>query len=80
LNFDDSNLFRISYFEFRISGLSGLGDNVELLNMVFPLIAWAVVILLLSLPGLWFTVFAFSLLGHLTQIVFKKTSLRVDRS
>jgi hypothetical protein len=63
-----------------ISGLSGLGGNVEFLNTVFPLIAWAVVILLLSLPGLWFTVFAFSLLGHLTQIVFKKTSLRVDRS
>ena len=53
---------------------------MELLNTVFPLIAWAVVILLLSLPGLWFTVFAFSLLGHLTQIVFKKTSLRVERS
>ncbi len=25
LNFGDSNLFRISYFEYRISGLSGLG-------------------------------------------------------
>jgi len=25
LNFGNSNLFRISYFEFRISGLSGLG-------------------------------------------------------
>ncbi len=25
LNFGDSNLFRISYFEFQISGLSGLG-------------------------------------------------------
>jgi len=25
LNFGDSNLFRISHFEFRISGLSGLG-------------------------------------------------------
>ena len=53
---------------------------MELLNLVFELIAWAVVILLLALPGLWFTVFAFSMLGHLTQIVFKKTSLRVDRS
>ena len=62
-----------------ISGLSGLGDNVELLNTVFPLIAWAVCILLLSLPGLWFTVFAFSLLGHLSQIVFRNTSLRVER-
>jgi hypothetical protein len=74
------DLFVIWYLKFVISGLSGLGDNVELLNMVFPLIAWAVCILLLSLPGLWFTVFAFSLLGHLTQIVFKKTSLRVDRT
>jgi hypothetical protein len=27
LNFGNSNLFRISYFEFRISGLSGLGDR-----------------------------------------------------
>jgi hypothetical protein len=52
---------------------------MELLNTVFPLIAWAVCILLLSLPGLWFTVFAFSLLGHLSQIVFRKTSLRVER-
>ncbi|CAB1077722.1 hypothetical protein D1AOALGA4SA_5504 [Olavius algarvensis Delta 1 endosymbiont] len=25
LNFGNSDLFRISYFEFRISGLSGLG-------------------------------------------------------
>ena len=56
------------------------GAVVDLLNMVFPLIAWAVCILLLSLPGLWMTVFAFSLLGHLTQIVFKKKSLRVERS
>ena len=62
-----------------ISGLSGLGDNVDLLNLVFPLIAWAVCILLLSLPGMWFTVFAFSLLGHLSQIVFRNTSLRVER-
>ncbi|MCP4622170.1 MAG: hypothetical protein GY850_01410 [bacterium] len=52
---------------------------MDILNLVFPLIAWGVVILLLSLPGLWFTVFAFSLLGHLSQIVFKNTSLRVDR-
>ena len=50
------------------------------MNFVFDLIAWAVVILLLSLPGLWFAVFTFSLLGHLTQIVFKKRSLRVDRT
>ena len=52
---------------------------MDLLNWVFPLIAWAVVILLLSLPGLWFTVLAFSILGHLSQIVFRKTSLRVER-
>jgi hypothetical protein len=52
---------------------------MELINWVFPLIAWAVVILLLALPGLWFTVFAFSLLGHLSQIVFRNTSLRVER-
>jgi hypothetical protein len=53
---------------------------MDILNTLFPLIAWAVCILLLALPGLWFTVFAFSLLGHLSQIVFKKTSLRVERS
>ncbi|CAB1057983.1 hypothetical protein D1BOALGB6SA_2739 [Olavius sp. associated proteobacterium Delta 1] len=52
---------------------------MEFYNFIFELIAWAVVILLLSLPGLWFTVFAFSLLGHLSQIVFRKTSLRVER-
>ena len=52
---------------------------MDLLNLVFPLIAWAVVILLLALPGLWFTVFAFGLMGHLSQIVFRKTSLRVKR-
>ena len=48
--------------------------------MVFPVFAWAVCILPLSLPGLWGAVFALSLLGHLSQIVFKKTSLRVERS
>ena len=52
---------------------------MELINWVFPLIAWAVVILLLSLPGLWGAVFTFSLLGHLSQIVFKKTPTRVER-
>jgi hypothetical protein len=51
-----------------------------LLNLVFPLIAWAVVILLLSLPGLWFAVFTFSLLGHMCQFVFKKSSWRVERT
>jgi len=53
---------------------------MDILNTVFPLIAWSVCILLLSLPGLWGAVFTFSLLGHLTQIVFKKKSLRVERS
>lgn len=53
---------------------------MDVLNFVFPLIAWAVVILLLALPGLWMAVFTFSLLGHLTQIVFRNTSLRVKRS
>ncbi|MCP4673386.1 MAG: hypothetical protein GY857_19020 [Desulfobacula sp.] len=45
---------------------------MELLNMVFPLIAWGVCILLLSIPGLFGAVFTFSLLGHLAQYVFKK--------
>jgi hypothetical protein len=69
-----------SILTYVISGLSGLGDNVDILNTVFPLIAWAVCILLLALPGMWFTVFAFSLLGHLSQIVFKKTPMRVERN
>ena len=53
---------------------------MDILNTVFPLIAWSVCILLLSLPGLFGAVFTFSLLGHLSQFVFKKTSLNVDRT
>jgi len=53
---------------------------MDIINMVFPLIAWSVCILLLSLPGLWGAVFTFSLLGHLSQFVFKKSSLRVERT
>ena len=53
---------------------------MDLLNMVFPLIAWSVCILLLSIPGLFGAVFTFSLLGHLSQFVFKKSSLRVTRT
>jgi len=64
---------------FVISGLSGLGDKMDILNAVFTLIAWTVVILLLSLPGLWGAVFTFSLLGHLSQFIYKKSSLRVER-
>jgi len=52
---------------------------MDILNAVFPLIAWTVVILLLSLPGLWGAVFTFSLLGHLSQFIYKKSSLRVER-
>jgi hypothetical protein len=47
---------------------------------IFTLIAWTVCILLLSLPSLLGVVVTFSLLGHLSQIVFKKTSMRVDRT
>jgi hypothetical protein len=45
--------------------------TLGLLNAVFPLIAWTVCFLLLSIPGLFFTVFAFSLLGHLSQFIWK---------
>ena len=50
-----------------------------MLDAIFPLIAWAVCILLMSLPGLWGAVLTFSLLGHLCQLVFKKSTLRVSR-
>jgi hypothetical protein len=53
---------------------------LDFLNTVFPIIAWTVCIILFALPGLFGVVFMFSLLGHLTQIVFKKTSLRVERT
>jgi len=52
---------------------------VEFLNTVFPLIAWTVCIMLFAIPGLFGGVFLLSLLGHLTQFVFKKKSLRVER-
>jgi len=64
-----------------------MGGNVDLLNMIFPqgfqiftLIAWTVCGLLFLLQSLFGAVFTFSLLGHLVQFVFKKSSLRVDRT
>jgi len=53
---------------------------MDILNMIFPLIAWSVCILLLSIPALFGAVFTFSLLGHLSQFLFKKLSLRVERT
>jgi len=53
---------------------------LEFLNAIFPLIAWTVCVLLLSIPALFGAVFTFSLLGHLSQFVFKKSSLRVERT
>ena len=50
------------------------------LDTVFPIIAWTVCILLFAIPGLFGGVFTFALLGHLTQLVFKKTSLSVERT
>ncbi len=47
---------------------------MEIINAVFPLIAWSVCILLLSIPGVFGAVFTFSLLGHLTQLFFKKVN------
>jgi hypothetical protein len=63
-----------------ISGLSGVGGILDLINTVFPLIAWTVCLILFAIPALVGGVFLFSLLGHLTQFVFKKTSLSVDRN
>jgi hypothetical protein len=52
---------------------------LDFLNTVFPIIAWTVCIILFAIPALFGGVFTFSLLGHLTQFVFKKKSLRVER-
>lgn len=49
-------------------------------NLIFPYLAWFVCIALFSVPVLWGGLFTITLLGHLTQFVFKKTSIRVDRS
>jgi len=53
---------------------------LDFLNTVFPIIAWTVCIILFAIPGLFGAVFMLSMMGHLTQFVFKKTSLRVDRT
>ncbi len=50
-----------------------------MLNFIFPYLAWFVCIALLSVPGLWGGLFTLSLLGHLTQFIFKKSSTSVDR-
>ncbi len=49
---------------------------MEILNAIFPFIAWGVCILLLSIPGLFGAVFTFSLLGHLTQLIFKENIVK----
>ncbi|MDM8540734.1 hypothetical protein QUF90_06570 [Desulfococcaceae bacterium HSG9] len=52
---------------------------MEFLDTIFPWIAWTVCALLFLLQSLFGAVFTFSLLGHLTQFVFKKSPLRVER-
>ncbi len=52
---------------------------MEILNTVFPWIAWTVCAILFLLQSLFGAVFTFSLLGHFTQLVFKKSSLRIER-
>ena len=49
------------------------------IDLLFPYIAWFVCIALLAIPGLWGAVFTFSLLGHLSQFLFKKDRTRVAR-
>ncbi len=60
---------------------------MDLLNIIFPqgfqlftLIAWTVCGLLFGLQSFFGIALTFSLLGHLVQFVFKKTSLHVDRT
>ncbi len=53
---------------------------MDFLNPVLPIIAWTVCIILFAIPALFVGVFMFSMLGHLTQLVFKKSSLRVERT
>ena len=52
---------------------------MTVIDLFFPYIAWAVCIALLAIPGLWGAVFTFSLLGHLSQFLFKKEKTRVSR-
>jgi len=46
---------------------------VDFINTIFPLIAWTVCIILFLLQSLFGAVFTFSLLGHLSQLIFKKS-------
>lgn len=52
---------------------------MDLLDAVFPVIAWGVCLVLFLLQGLFGAVITFALLGHLSQVIFRKTSLRVER-
>jgi len=85
-----SGVFLLSYFWFlkRVPAVPisdplfvnrDKGDNMEILNTVFPWIAWTVCAILFLLQSLFGAVFTFSLLGHFTQLVFKKSSLRIER-
>ncbi len=58
-----------------------------MLNVIFPqgfqiftVIAWTVCGLLFMLQTFFGIALTFSLLGHLTQFVFKKSSLHIDRT
>jgi len=52
---------------------------MEFLSTIIPYVAWFAVFALFSIPALWGAVFTFTLLGHLTQFVFKKEKLTVNR-
>jgi len=53
---------------------------MDLLNLIFPVIVWGVCLVLFMLQGLFGAVITFALLGHLSQFVFNKSSLRVERT
>ncbi|MCP4687863.1 MAG: hypothetical protein GY859_07415 [Desulfobacterales bacterium] len=53
---------------------------MELLDTIFPVIAWTVVLLLFGLQNLFGIALTFSLFGHLSQYISKKSSSRVDRT
>jgi len=49
------------------------------IDLIFPYIAWGVCMAFLAMPVSWGIVFTFALLGHLTQFLFKKSSVSVER-
>ncbi|MBU2646230.1 hypothetical protein KKI24_16105 [bacterium] len=51
-----------------------------MLDVLFPYLAWLVCLALFTVPVVWGGVFTLALLGHLTQFLFKKESLIVERN